>query len=271
MDQAQRELLDEVLSIPGNAATALDVLRCLDDPTTSAEELGQMLLLDQALSTRAVYMANSTFYGRVNEVAGPAEAATVIGFDTVRSLAASVAFGLFASDALPASYSNHATLTAAAGAVIGPRVGIKRSDALSMGLLHDLGSALLALRRPEQSQEIRQRALADGTSLERLELAEFGIHHGTLGALALRSARFPSEYVEAVLAHHRPLDGERSLASRLVTAADTAALLVDGRWPEQPLDLETCLEDLGLDRDEAPAILSEVESIRPEMEQALAG
>lgn len=243
MDAAQKELLDEVLSLPGQAQSALAVLRVLDDPEASAEDVGKRLQGDQALSTRAVYIANSSFYGRVSKVAGPAEAAAVIGFDTVRSLAAGVAFGLFdsAGAALPKAYSDHATATAAAASILAERLRQPVGDAFSIGLLHDLGSALLAIRRPEEAAETRDDAHRTGLGLEQLELARFGIHHGTLGALALRATRFPQAYVEAILAHHRPPDPEAPVMSRLLIVANAVAHRVDDTWPHSP---DESLEDL---------------------------
>ena len=268
MDAAQKELLDEVLSLPGQAQTALAVLRVLDDPEASAEDVGLRLQADQALSTRAVYIANSSFYGRVSKVAGPAEAAAVIGFDTVRSLAAGVAFGLLDSSnaALPKSYSAHATATAAAASILAERLRQNVGDAFSIGLLHDLGSALLALRRPEEAAATRDDAQRTGLGLEQLELARFGIHHGTLGALALRATRFPPEYVEAILAHHRPPDPDGPIMSRILIVANAVAHRADEEWPHANSEsLEELLPLIGLEPDSAEELVRSCVRSIPEL------
>ncbi|MEM9037696.1 MAG: HDOD domain-containing protein [Actinomycetota bacterium] len=268
MDAAQKELLDEVLSLPGQAQSALAVLRVLDDPEASADDVGRRLQADQALSTRAVYIANSSFYGRVSKVAGPAEAAAVIGFDTVRSLAAGVAFGLFdsAGSALPKAYTDHATATAAAASILAERLRESVGDAFSIGLLHDLGSALLAIRRPDEAAETRDDSLRTGLGLEQLELARFGIHHGTLGALALRATRFPPEYVEAILAHHREPELDDPVMGRILVVANAVAHRIDEKWPH---DHQESLEDLmhlvGMEPQEADELVRSCTRAIPEL------
>lgn len=266
MRDAQKELLDEVLRLPGSARAALAVLRALDDPEASAEEVGRKLREDQALSTRAVYIANSSFYGRVSKVAGPGEAAAVIGFDTVRSLAAGVAFGLFdsAESVLPRSYFRHSAAAAAAASVVARRVGLPVSDAFSVGLLHDLGSALLALRRPTDAAATRRTSTLEGVPLEELELETFGIHHGTLGALALRATRFPPDYVQAVLAHHRPIDDETTQMSLVLKAADAMAHRVDDGWPSYGRELDGALRALGIPLDDLGDLLDATRTALPD-------
>lgn len=248
MDDSQsKELIDEVLRLPGDASAALVVLQVVDDPAASAEDVGRALLVDQALSTRAVYIANSAFYGRVSEVAGPGEAAAVLGFDTVRSLAAGVAFGLLdTGSALPDEYRYHSALAASAATVLARRLLLPVGDAFSLALLHDLGMALLALRRPIESSRIRAQALASGTPVEQLELAEFGINHATLGALAMRATRFPQTYVQVAMSHHRAIDDDTPIMVRLVMAADGIAHFVDNRWPGSTDHLVPTLASLGL-------------------------
>ncbi len=267
----QRELLDEVLRLPGSARAAMEVLRSLDDPDSSAEQIGERLRADQALSTRAVFIANSSFYGRAVTVAGPGEAAAVIGFDTVRSLAAGVAFGLFdTAGSLPRSYFRHTAAAAAAASVLAPRADVPVGDAFSLGMLHDLGSALLAVRRPAEALTCRLEAAEQGIPLDQAELAHFGIHHGTLGALALRATRFPATYVHAVLTHHRPIDDETTRLGLVCKVADAMAHRLDDRWPGDDDELDEATAALGIDAADIGGLLDAARAALP-VASAVAG
>lgn len=249
--------MDEVLELPGLSGAAMQVLSCLDDPGTSASDVGQHLQTDQALSTKAVYIANSAFYGRASPVNGPGEAAAVLGFDTIRSLAAGVAFGVFSAreGVLPRSYWEHAVTTAASASVLARHMGISSADAFSAGLLHDLGAALISIRRPGPSRDLRARAVAERKPLSQLEEEEFGIDHATLGQVALDAARFPERFVHAVTDHHGPAGQHETELGAVVAAADVIALGIRPGWYEGELDAKGHFATLGLDDNELESMV----------------
>jgi putative nucleotidyltransferase with HDIG domain len=254
------KLVDEVLSLPGLTGAGMRVLQALDDPDSSADDIGKLMQADQALSTRAVYIANSAFYGRANEVKGPGEAAAVLGFETVRSIAAGVAFGVFSTSdrALPQEYWDHTVAAAAATSIIAKQVGLSPGDAFSVGLLHDIGSALLAGRRPGRFRKLQKRSETEHLSVEHLELSEFGIDHVTLAERALTAARFPSHLIQAIAEHHLEPEEASSALSRVMIAAERIAHEVSAGWPEEGGDSAEALTASGIAHDRHESLIDEV-------------
>lgn len=239
--------LEEVMGVPVASAVAVQVLQRLDREATSASDIGRMMDLDPALSTRTVFLANSSYYGLRERVASSARAVPVLGLTVVRTLVAGAAFGLFEradGDQVDAFWP-HAVGTAAAASVVAERVGVDREHAFSLGLLHDMGAILLARRDPATWRAMTQEDLGDDALA--WERERFGCDHPDLGARALAVARLPEDVVAAVAAHH---DAEPAapgtLTSVLVAAESVVERLGHGRAQEPSRPLEPALRAVGI-------------------------
>ncbi|MEX2658078.1 MAG: HDOD domain-containing protein [Acidimicrobiales bacterium] len=239
--------LEEVMGVPVASVVAVQVLQRLDGEVTSAAEVGRMMDLDLALSTRAVFLANSSFYGLRERVASSARAVPILGLTVVRTLVAGAAFGLFerADGDQVDDFWPHAVGTAAAASVIAERVGVDREHAFSLGLLHDMGAILQARRDPTAWRDLAQTTL--GHDALEWERERFGCDHPDLGARALAVARLPEDVVAAVAAHHdvEPA-APRTLASVLVAAESVVGRLGQGRAQEPSRPLEAALRAVGI-------------------------
>src|SRR5260221_594545 len=89
------DLITEVTQLPVQPGAAMRLLWMLEDPRTSAADLGRLIESDPALSTQVIRLANTAFYGLSGKVASAWRAVTVLGLATVRALATTAAFDLF--------------------------------------------------------------------------------------------------------------------------------------------------------------------------------
>src|SRR6266705_1632192 len=143
------DLVSEITKLPVQPGAAMRLLWMLEDPRTSAADLGRLIESDPALSTQVIRLANT-------------------------------AFDLFSEKgrSVPDDFWPHSVTTAAAAAAIARRVGIQPNDAFSSGLLHDLGSALVFRRAPRRYDAVLELLASDPT-LTRVEAEqrEFGATH----------------------------------------------------------------------------------------------
>ena len=202
------DLGEMVERLPAHSPLAMRVLQVANDDRADAAILGEAVEADPAISTRVLRLANSTYYGVSGRVGGAAAAVRVVGFSTVRSLAATVAAGLHGPGRLPEGYWEHAALVASAASLLARRAGVPRGDAFSLGLLHDLGRAVL-VRSPFA------------------ESVPVGVHP-ELAAALLRSWQFPSAMCDAIAGHHRPASAASPHERALVAALAVARLAVPG-------------------------------------------
>jgi putative nucleotidyltransferase with HDIG domain len=255
------DLITEVTQLPVQPGAAMRLLWMLEDPRTSAADLGRLIESDPALSTQVIRLSNTAFYGLSGKVSSAWRAVTVLGLATVRAIATTAAFDLFSEKgrSVPDEFWEHSVTTAAAAAAIARRVGVQPNDAFSAGLLHDVGTALVFRRAPRRYDTIMENRVANpDIPLVDVELEEFGATHAQVGAAALAVMRFPAEMVEAIGGHHTPAGLVPSLLGRLLIAADAVALAVDGIDAEENAPVADALEALDLPASAAPGMVDEV-------------
>jgi len=255
------DLITEVTQLPVQPGAAMRLLWMLEDPRTSAADLGRLIESDPALSTQVIRLANTAFYGLSGKVSSAWRAVTVLGLATVRAIATTAAFDLFSEKgrSVPDDFWPHSVTTAAAAAAIARRIGVQANDAFSAGLLHDLGSALVFRRAPRRYDSVAD-LLANDPTLTRIEAErmEFGMTHADVGAAGLSVMRFPAEMVEAIGSHHTPPAQVNAPLGRLLVAADAVAIEVDGITTEQNAPLEEALAALEMPEGAATSLVDEV-------------
>lgn len=223
-------LIRELERLPAQPSAAVRVLWMADDPNSSSEDLAAVVSCDPALTARIMRMANSTYYGLSGRVSSAQFAITVLGFSTVRTMAAAAAAGVQGSEqAVPAGFWSHAAASAVATSLIAPRVGARATEAFSLGLLHDLGRTLLHRIDPAGYAKLDARAKAEGRCIAELEVEAYELDHAEAGAKVLKAWRFPDQFVEAMSTHHGDLPvGASSLRQALYLGSGLVAL-ADGR------------------------------------------
>jgi HD-like signal output (HDOD) protein len=191
------ELLIELEQLPPARAAALRVVQIIDDPDSRAADVAAAARIDVALTTRMLRMANSAYYGLSGRVASASFAVTVIGFQTVRSLAAMAAAGLVPGGDLPPAFWFRSAATASGAALLARRVGADVSSAFCVGILHDLGTALLWRRAPERHAALLAQADL-GPPVHLLELEAYGATSASLCSDLLTAWSFPPDLCLAI-------------------------------------------------------------------------
>jgi putative nucleotidyltransferase with HDIG domain len=260
LDLSLEALLDEMEQLPMGPSTAMRVLWVAASHRSSAQELGEVVASDPALTTRVMRMANSPYYGLGGRVGSSAFAVTVLGFETVRALAVLAAVVGDGELTLPEGFWIHSALVSSAAGLLADRCGVPRPDAFSLGLLHDLGRALLH-RLDERldggtgfgGSESADPNL-DGT-LE-AETGRFGADHAEVAARLLASWRFPADFCNAVRHHHRPLQPDSDVLTVVLVASEALAALADGTAVvSEVIDI---LDRVGVRRDELDGLVARV-------------
>jgi putative nucleotidyltransferase with HDIG domain len=262
------DLITEVTQLPVQPGAPMRLLWMLEDPRSSAADLGRLIESDPALSEQIMRLANAAFYGLAGKVSSAWRAVTVLGLTTVRAIATTAAFDLFAqnSHSLPDDFWPHSVTTAAAAAAIARRIDIQPNDdqpndAFSAGLLHDLGRALVFRRTPRRYEAVLELLADDpelsGSDAERME---FGMTHAEVGAAALSVMRFPADVVEAIGSHHTPPGRVTSHLGCVLIAADAMAIEIDGITSEKNAPLDDALVALALPAGSRESLLAEVRS-----------
>lgn len=236
-----QELLVELEQLPPARAAALRVVQIVDDPDSGAADVAAAASVDAALTARMLRMANSAYYGLSGRVASASFAVTVIGFQTVRSLAAMSAAGFVSDGDLPPGFWQRGAATAAGTSLVARRVGADVAQAFCVGILNDLGTALLWRHDAVRQAALLERATADEPA-HVLEFQEYGATHASLCADVLAAWHFPDDLCVAIGRHHdTPSTAATPLRRALqggIALASLSAGLVGPRDPFTVASLE---------------------------------
>ena len=87
MDRAEmRSMVEKVTSLPTLPGSVTRITRMLDDPDTTAAEVGREVEKDQVLSAKVLKLVNSGFYGFSQPIATIQHAMVLLGFSVVKTL-----------------------------------------------------------------------------------------------------------------------------------------------------------------------------------------
>ena len=254
-------LIEELERLPAQPSVAVRTVWVADQPNSSAKDLAAALTADPSLTARVLRLANSAYYGLSRRIADVAFAVTVVGFPTVRAMAAVHASGLFepGEHTVPDGYWEHSVATATLCSVLAPRAGVRPNQAFPLGLLHDLGSALLFRADPDRFQAVQAEA-RDGRALRVAEKAAFGMAHDEAAARVFAAWRFPETFIEAVADHHaHPATLSEPHTLLLVAAESVASRLVKTPGYDLEHGQNAGLRALNIDLTDALVIAREVE------------
>lgn len=192
----------EVFTIP---VIMQKILQVVEDERASNVDLVNVVQLDPALTARVLATANTAHYGFRRNITSLRSAIGVLGFEMLRNLAISVS--VFKSGStVDREYQNnlwhHSFEVALAASLIAEKTGVvRKKDAYLVGLIHDLGRAILYQIHGKDYVHVFNNGL-EGL-LEREE-GVFGANHSQAGAWFVDKYRFPKECTLAIEFHHEP-------------------------------------------------------------------
>jgi putative nucleotidyltransferase with HDIG domain len=205
------------------------------------EDIADTISRDQGLTAKVLTMANSAFYGLQSEVRTVHRAVTVLGLNEIRTLILALGVRHLASvHPLPkafdiASYFEHQLAVGLAAKELAPSLGAPDADNLfTAGVLHDLGKLITAQHRPDDWQAILDKASAESLAFHQAEDRHWGLDHGLIGSMILKSWNLPDALTEPVNWHHAPTHApsHKREALTLCTADAIIHSLADPHQPQ---------------------------------------
>jgi|LGOV01.1.fsa_nt_gb HD-like signal output (HDOD) protein len=222
MNNSLLELINNLDSIPSLPSLYLD-LRKLIDNEADIDEVGKLIEMDQAISSKVLRLANSAFYGR--KTGDVSHAIMGIGLNNLKSLVLASTFFKGSKEDMQeiGKLWHHSVNTNKLTIKIYEKLLGKKIPSIygSAGLLHDIGKVILHVFYSSSYKEILENSNEDENILVSAELSKYNITHQDVGAYLLNWWELPYAYVEAAMYHHRPSD-ERVVNYELVAVVHLA-------------------------------------------------
>ncbi len=269
--------LQTISTLPTLPSVIAKITELLQNPSTSAEEVGRAIKTDQALASKVLKLVNSAFYGFPGKIGTITHAVVILGFSTVKNivLTASILDAFRKApgkedDFNPEEFWIHSVACGAAAQCIARAIDSKeKEECFIAGLIHDVGKIILYQFMPEEFMSIFHRSKERKDLFYNSELKLYDTTHQEIGGELAKLWRLPSHLHNAIMYHHNPsTKHDGYLLTSIVHCADVFVRALDygnGGDDKVPLIDESVWRNLGLDSVSLPALF---DNIREEVKKA---
>jgi putative nucleotidyltransferase with HDIG domain len=205
-----RERVKSIIQLPALPTLALEVVEMVDNPKTSAQQLGRLISADQALTAKVLKIANSPFYGFPKKISTVDFAIIVLGFDALKEIVISIALVSSLQKKTDRyfdtkSFWDHSISTGAIARRLARDVGYRvTGEVFVAGLLHDMGISVMNKYFMSDFHRIIDIVHDSELTFREAEESVIGISHAEIGSWLAERWNLPDHLVEAVLCHHDP-------------------------------------------------------------------
>jgi len=237
-DELLKKLVMQTGALPSLSNLYAEIIKTIQSPNVHMEKIGRIISKDIGMTAKILQLVNSAFYGLRRRISDPAEAAVVLGINTMKALVLS--HSLFSSlnqvkinKFSPTALWQHSMVVGSFAKKIAKaeHYPLKEiDDAFVAGMLHDLGKLVLAIHLPERYDEKLTLIQEKGISHLEAEAQVFNGTHAEVGAYLIGLWGIADHITEAIALHHTPqLCSTKTFT--LVTAVHIADVLGSEVYP----------------------------------------
>jgi HD-like signal output (HDOD) protein len=205
-----QERVKTIIQLPALPTLALEVVEMVDNPKTSAQQLGRLISADSALTGKVLKIANSPFYGFPKKISTVDFAIIVLGFDALKEIVISIAL-VSTLQRKTDTYFNtqlfwdHSISTGVIARRLARDIGYRvTGEVFVAGLLHDMGISVLNKYFSSEFHRIIDIARDSELSFHDAEESVLGVTHAEIGGWLGERWNLPDHLVEAIKFHHQP-------------------------------------------------------------------
>jgi len=234
MDQERHAILEEYLNqvedIPTLPHIVIKLFNKIHEPEPNTEELADLIMTDQVLTTRMIRMVNSAFWGLNREVTSVKEAIIFLGLREITNLIYSVSLANTFEHDTPLLKRVRFWEHSFGCALISREIAIlaefqDKELAYLAGLIHDIGEAIIAMQFSAEFEKVVELVLDTHTTFYKAEDMVMHINHTDFGAWLIDKWKLPSILSQVVSYHHRPMDvQDHQMLVSMVRLADLVCL-----------------------------------------------
>jgi len=274
-----KQIMSNVRSFPSIPATGARMLKMLEDPETTADEIEDVLRHDPGLTGNVLKLANSAYFGIPSKVSSVRQGVLLLGLKRLIQLVVASCISAVMDKPVPGYdlppgdlWRHSIAVSIAAEALVKDKKNIDADDIFTPALLHDIGKLILGPFVKDELEDIEKIA-SKGVPYVVAENMMLGTDHAEVGAQLLSQWSFPREVIEAVRWHHDPDFPDQARAQ--VDIVYVSNLLCqnnsNGNGSEGPsYDLSPAvIERLGIDVDQFETIATNVAQWVDELADAL--
>jgi len=188
------------------------IITLVEDSTSTARDMHEVIKTDPALSARVLKVVNSAFYGLPGQIASVDRAIVLLGLSAVKNIAIAASISrMFKAQQMGGGFTakdlwRHSVAVGVGGRLIAREVGHPGApdEIFLSGLLHDIGVMVEWQAYPEKVVEVVERCVTGCGSFIELENQVIGADHQAFGNGLTAKWKFPRNLRAVVGLHHNP-------------------------------------------------------------------
>lgn len=268
-DPRVHEALARLHALPTLPSVLTQVLETVEDPESSALDLGRLITADQSLSATVLRMVNSAYYSYYRQIDTVTQAIVILGFNEV----CKVAVAATAFQTVPPASSGydrqqlwrHSLATGMAAERCARAAGWPPTGGYFIaGLLNDIGKVALDWLWPEAFAAAVAQAHRESRPLATVEREQLGADHLVAGAALAEHWNLPHGIVASIRHRAAPEHAHADAAlAHLVVVADYVAFsagAVDSAESSAPLPPVKSLESVGLSDAQVEQVVTHIDA-----------
>jgi len=225
-------VINRIHNLPTPPMVFTQINKVLNNPNTSAYQIGAIISEDPALTAKVLKLTNSAFYSLPRTVTSVKQAIIILGLDVVRSLVLSASvFETFSKQynldkEFLDNFWRHSLSVAFMARIISRTKSfpsfLEAEESFSAGLLHDIGKVIIFSHLPDEFTQIKQ-IVADNpeTSWQDVETGVLGFDHAMVGSHLAQKWNLPEDLCDAIRHHHDPESSRNdSFSTHLIHLSD---------------------------------------------------
>lgn len=197
------EIVGRVHNVPSLPEVVTEVVRLINDPRSSADQVHKIMVKDQAMAAKILRMVNSVYYGLPDPVHNLEQAIVILGFKTIRSIAMSIAvINLFQQQDANfnmKSFWTHSAVMAQISRLLAAKAHLPDAEvAFITGLLKDIGMLIMVQHAPDETKRMIAVAREFRYDINRAARKVLTTDHAEIGAWLCEKWELPDNLVDAV-------------------------------------------------------------------------
>lgn len=246
-----QDLLKKHPHIPSPPTVAVQILRTVQNPESSIDDLGKIVSADPGLSAKMLRIANSAFYSLPCEVRSINRALAILGTNVIKNIALSFVFveNMGGDDSSHFDFDffwRRAVTAGVAAETICGLIEQRNEDIFVTALLNDLGVLLMFLMQGrEYTKLLDNNNQSREQRLVELERAKYQFDHQKLGVALLEEWGIPAAITVPIFYHHDPELAPEEIRqnSAILQAANLVSAICCGKeTAKKVIELEKVLE-----------------------------
>jgi HD-like signal output (HDOD) protein len=209
---ALTQMVTGIETLPSVPTVYQQVVEAAQTPESSLDTIGQMITSDLGMTAKTLQLVQSAFFGLQRQLCNPTEAVDLLGLDTVQALVLTAHVFSYVDAATMGGLSLETLWdhSMAVGTCARHLMQSEISDpavldeTFTAGLLHDVGSLILATHLPDAYTQAQTEAAATAKPIGEVERSILGATHAQVGAYLMGLWGLSDAIIEALAYHHEP-------------------------------------------------------------------